>query len=569
MSLGRFITALSVVALGGRASAATPGVLQIPFTSDALVSLNDPGGQYGGPGQMTYGQAHNQASMGRYGPDGPWQAVAISVGDFALKESTRNPYSGVWPVIGGVTFLLGGQAGGNYTAQASQRKQSVSFRPDPSTYFTNAIMTYDGQTSAESAALVTANSSVGQLSVHRLLGASDYESFNFTAEVVEMTVWEISLRNGGKYTPKTGLLGMKAVLNSLTGNVCTTACTKEDFKNIGVIGSRTFSLHIGSVSTIIGQQGSFALGGYEQTRIVGPVGVFDLMDDMPVVFLRDLFLGVESGYSPFLTDRADNISVFTGLPLGDVRSAELNSKLRASQGSVVLTPSAAAPGIYLPRYLCEGLAPYLPVIHDPSTGYYLWDTASPFYNVVVNSAGYLGFVISDRNARNITIKVPFILLDLDLEPPLVPVTTKYFPCHPLPSSPGGHWLLGRAFLQAAFFGYSLDQNVSYLAQAPGPDVEQSVVRAWRPESVGVPEDSSLPLDAFYRSWWRHMFRLNTPLDPVSGVPLRATGGGGLRRGKRGGGGAVELGLGGTEVVELGDEKEKEVGVVERKEQVSD
>lgn len=421
MTLRRFITALSVVALGRPASAATTGVLQIPFTNDAVPSLNNPAGEYGGSGQPTYTQALARARMGLYGPDGPWQAVAVSVGDFATTDLTRNPYSGVWPIIGDLTFLLDSQDGGNYTTPDTPTRATVNFRnfqPDPSTYFTNATLKYHGQQVGQSPGM---QPGLGLLSVHRLMGTSYYDSFNFTTEVVAMAGWEVSLPNGNKHTPKTGLLGMKAVLNSFTGNGCTTACTQGDLKNIGVIGSRTFSLHIGS--PMIGQQGSFALGGYEQTRIVGPVGVFEMVDDMPIVFLRDLFLGVEAGYSPFRTDRTDNISVFTGLPREDVRSAELNTKLRASQGTVVVTPSAAAPGIYLPKYLCEGLARYLPVILDSSTGYYFWNTTSPFYSALRLSAGYLGFVVSDRNARNITIKVPFDLLSLNLEPPLVPVPT--------------------------------------------------------------------------------------------------------------------------------------------------
>lgn len=434
----RFITALSVVALGGRASAATPGVLQIPFTNDAVTTRNQGAVQFGGPAQPTYGEALAQARMGLYGPDGPWQAVAISVGDVATPGPTRNQYSGVWPIIGDFTYLLGPQAGGNYTTAQGAQKDLVSVALYDS--FTNETMKYadsdDGQPWPERPDIGVAKSSVGLLSVHQFTGISDYyDSFKFTTNILEVAGWEASLPNGNKYTLKTGHLGMRGVLNSFTGNGCTTACTQEDFKNIGVIGSRTFSLHIGS--TMTGQQGSFALGGYEQTRIVGPVGVFDVMpvDNMPIVFLRDLFLGVEAGHSPFRTDRTDNISVFTGVPFGDDRSAKLNTKLRARQGSVVVMPSASSPGIYLPEFLCEGLSRYLPVILDPSTGYYFWNTTSPFYTALESSAGYLGFVVSDRNARNITIKVPFVLLRLNLEPPLVPVPTKVSspPHPPLPS----------------------------------------------------------------------------------------------------------------------------------------
>lgn len=156
-------------------------------------------------------------------------------------------------------------------------------------------------------------------------------------------------------------------------------------------------------------------------------------------------------------------------------------------------------------------------------------------------------------------------------------------------------MLGRAFLQAAFFGYSLDQNVSYLAQAPGPDVQQSVVRAWRPEDTGA--ESSLPPDAWATSWRQHMHPLRLRVDPNSGEPVWSSLEGGrrvdgatlggiiggtlggfafllamwkvgfwLRGGRRsvargGGGGAAAVELGEkTEVVELGDEKVCEKGV---------
>ena len=72
---------------------------------------------------------------------------------------------------------------------------------------------------------------------------------------------------------------------------------------------------------------------------------------------------------------------------------------------------------------------------------------------------------------NVTINVPFQLLDLTLNAPLISTPTSYFPCQP-PLS-GQKYSLGRAFLQAAFIGVSWgNQNNGewYLAQAPGPNI---------------------------------------------------------------------------------------------------
>lgn len=133
----------------------------------------------------------------------------------------------------------------------------------------------------------------------------------------------------------------------------------------------------------------------------------------------------------------------------------------------------------------------------------------------------------------------------------------------------------------------------YLAQAPGPDLEPSIVRAWGRESIGVPDDSSLPLDAFNKTWKRHMSTLSSPLDPVSGLPTPVADRGGvdgglvggivggaigglvfailvmwgvvsrLTRGETGeaGDGVAAVELGGTvEMVEMGDENVWEKGV---------
>ena len=73
---------------------------------------------------------------------------------------------------------------------------------------------------------------------------------------------------------------------------------------------------------------------------------------------------------------------------------------------------------------------------------------------------------------DLTIKAPFALLNLTLEPPLVEEPTFCFPCRPEMLEISS---LGRAFLQAACLGVHWDREPPqwYLAQAPGPKISQN------------------------------------------------------------------------------------------------
>ena len=118
-----------------------------------------------------------------------------------------------------------------------------------------------------------------------------------------------------------------------------------------------------------------------------------------------------------------------------------------------------------------------------------------------------------------TIKVPFSLLNLTLEPPIVPTPLQYFPCQPLiaPDKSSVNFL-GRAFLQAAFFAINWDQTIYYLAQAPGPSPDAPNI-----QPLGV-EDKTLrtsPASKFADSWsktWIPYEAHNTPQAQPSNAP---------------------------------------------------
>ncbi|KAI9036772.1 Peptidase aspartic [Aspergillus affinis] len=145
-----------------------------------------------------------------------------------------------------------------------------------------------------------------------------------------------------------------------------------------------------------------------------------------------------------------------------------NSSLH--QGTTV-EASPGDPYIYLPKSSCDAITSELPTTYDSDLVLYLWNTFDPRYAQIISSPSYLSFEFNkdSLNSANITIKVPFALLNLTLEAPLVKSPKLYFPCMGTDSTPA----LGRTFLQAAFMAanWSWGGRIGnwILAQAPGPN----------------------------------------------------------------------------------------------------
>ncbi|KAK3690192.1 hypothetical protein B0T22DRAFT_481366 [Podospora appendiculata] len=192
------------------------------------------------------------------------------------------------------------------------------------------------------------------------------------------------------------------------------------------------------------------------------------MGFLPRVFLRDVTLGVQLGLSPF-NDTAmgpeRSIGIFQGVQ--NDQANKLTQQHQGQAGAAMVVPDPNVPLIYLPPGTCEKAASYLPVTWDSVLGYYVWDVSSPRCARIVSSPAYMGFVLTDRQGKNVTIKVPFRVLDLTLSSPIADPPIAYFPCKSVDSTTG-YWKLGRAFLQAAFLGVNYNNNLTFLAQAPGP-----------------------------------------------------------------------------------------------------
>ena len=229
--------------------------------------------------------------------------------------------------------------------------------------------------------------------------------------------------------------------------------------------SYSYGLHIGSAA--FNYPGSLIFGGWDKGRAIGPGTTFGATSPQ----LLDVSLGVEAGASPF----ASNLNMplpKTGLLLSNANTST----------TLPARPDPLVPYIYLPGGTCAALAARLPVTFDASSGYYFWNTSDPAYARITTSPAWLGFTFppAPGNTANVLIKVPFALLTLNLTKPAIAGGQQpYFPCMPYvpptatasgPGSAPGYsdYVLGRAFLQAAFLGRNWQTKVSWLAQAPGP-----------------------------------------------------------------------------------------------------
>ena len=219
-------------------------------------------------------------------------------------------------------------------------------------------------------------------------------------------------------------------------------------KNPGHIGSMSWGMHIGSYSPKI--NGSLIIGGYDQTRLVGSPGIFTNSR----VNLTNVSLGSSPGGFNW-TQQQQLSQDFLTAKESNTFSSPLN---------VSLSPSV--PYLYLPSSVCSALASVLPISYNADFNLFTWDTANATYTSLVTSPTYLDFSFNDVHNNPLSIKVPFALLNLTLEAPLVNEPIQYFPCSPTSST----FALGRAFLQAAFIGMNYNSSTFWLAQAPGPNL---------------------------------------------------------------------------------------------------
>lgn len=456
-------------------------------------------------------------STTKFGPDGPWQAVRITVGgnDSALIIGIQNVTElSVYPGGSWSSMTFAESACSNYSN--TMCGLGGTWDPDPNQVIQQPVtgsqpfwvdkssgidvkgakevilgLTINGKTvwnatlaSASSGNITYPNGMVGGVTLGYLsLGAPRTKQFFSTSDTEVGHGYNASLFAGQLFDDKE-------------------------------IPSYSYGLHIGSAA--FNYSGSLVFGGYNKGRVIGPVTSFPGQDTVDLV---DISIGVEYGGSPFNFTSKDKL-------------------LSTGQTAVSLNP--LSPYISLPRKTCDALAALLPVTFDQSLKYYVWNTEDPLFAKIVSSPAYIGFTFppSPGDRDNVVIKLPFALLNLTLEKPITNTPKQYFPCMPYEGSP----TLGRAFLQTAFIGTNWGRNLSWLAQAPGPGVARQGLGV---QNTDLPEqattiDGFTGQNLFNESWKGHWSIIDSqsisgPQPSVVGdPPVGGQSKGGLSKGAKAG-----------------------------------
>jgi len=413
--------------------------------------------------QVVTGPLQLVQSENSYGPDGPWHAVSVVLGDPGQRIDLYPAGSSFGSLIltnsvcDGITDKPCGSGGTYYpTASKSAGQQSISWQHISDT-------TTDGNWTGGALLYQYSNASYGQDNLilnsengERVEDVDLYRFFNVSMKYPDGTLYPMQV---GQLA-----LGNTDTNQSFTTNGGVTingTLVPNYLHDHNIIPSSSYGLHYGSAALNLDL--SLWLGGYDQTRVLSPVASQSYSSSSDNTFrltLRDITLGVDQGASPFNYSTRERMLAEGNDSIGD-------------GVQVILNPGA--PYLNLPNSTCQVLARDLPVTYNWKYGLYLWNESDPQYHRIVTSPTYLSFIFDTQNPVNLTIKVPFLLLNLKLDAPLTATPTHYFPCQPPQDPNNQQYGLGRAFLQAAFIGvrWSGVAGQWYLAQAPGPGVTKT------------------------------------------------------------------------------------------------
>lgn len=330
-----------------------------------------------------------------------------------------------------------------------------------------------------------------------------------------------ALPNGTTYPLTVGSLSLGAWLDVQTWGTYQGLTIPGYLWDSNRTTSNSFGLHYGSA--LLGLGGSLIFGGYDQSRVLGDVGSFDLgANGSMALELIDIGLGVESGISPFNATSAGGLL-----------------KFKASGQSIPTTINPLVPYLFLPTDTCAAIAEFLPITLASDIGLYKWNTADTAYQRVLSAPTYLDFVFQSAGSSggNLSIKVPLQLLNLTLEAPIVSTPERYFPCRPYdPTTPTKDpFLIGKAFLQAAFIGMNWELEKFFLAQAPGPSVGPSQIQEISSKTTNI---TSNPISGFSTTWAKNWAPI---IDSSAPKTIQAMGTGLGRGAKAGIGVGVALG----------------------------
>lgn len=442
---------------------------------------------YGTVAQNTLHPFQVKTSSRHYGPDGPWQAVSVFYGSptQAIDLYPGRTFDSIiltTSVCKGVSLTPCGSGGlFNPSISSSLDDSSISYSDGNEGFgvdWTGGALRIGGD----------AHLALDQLT----FSGPDRVIPNISTRLI----YDASITNpdGTKYPPQVGQLSLGSTSEiqsfgrgpnqkSVDANLIPGYLWKNK-----EIPSSSFGLHIGSAA--LGPPLSLWIGGYDQSRILGFVAEISYSGESWFFEsdLLDIEIGVDHGGSPFSYSKWEGIL------------AEGNSSI-SNALKVAMNPGA--PYLALPKSTCAAIAKDLPVTFNVEYGLYFWDVDDPQYARIVTSPSYLSFKFRASSPTNasLTVNVPFQLLNLTLEAPLINELTPYFPCQP--PQLGDEYSLGRAFLQAAFLGVNWNQGLGtwYLAQAPGPNTSSIPSVACYPNTFTESSSSSSKWSDTWNGHW--------------------------------------------------------------------
>jgi hypothetical protein len=439
-----------------------------------------------------------------FGPDGPWQAIQVQIGspgqkialypggtfethifsksicaNISLGTSCPANYSGVFDNSTSTTLI---QDAIQYPASVDLSDNSLNIGGSPAKHVMD-------QVNIDGFGNIIPNVSIA---LH-----SDSYLIYPDGSTYPLSVGTFALGSTGDVNQTFADSPFPGINASLIPNYL----ASSEANSAQQIPSNSFGMHIGSVYPAV--SGSLYLGGYDQNRVIGNIstqqggGSGNVAGDFDIEML-DIGINVIEGSSPW------NTSSISGLLMAG--NFSITSALQ-------VTIQPLGPYLDLPKSTCDAIAAWLPVTYQPKYGLYFWNVNDPQYQKIVTSPSVLSFTFrkDQSNSQNLTINVPFILLNLTLDSPLISTPTQYFPCN---AQSRGYYSLGRAFLQAAFLGTNWDaangQGLWWLAQAPGPNIAQQPTI----QNIGTTDDTiTASLNDWKTSWdntWKALPATGSP-----------------------------------------------------------
>ncbi|CAI7665513.1 unnamed protein product [Penicillium glandicola] len=425
-----------------------------------------------------------------YGPDGPWHAVSVELGS---NNQVIDLYPGDrWAS----TILIDTVCADNASAPCYADRAGLFNISDSTSAVTLNTPTDTSQMtwlSDQSSAGVNKWGATGYVKEGVLADTITLQNSHKIPNISMVSIYDAyqEYPNGKRYPVSVGILSLGGPwpTHVVDGNTFNLLCAWEHWNesSLHAIPSYSWGMHIGSVDLEI--PGSLMLGGYDQSRVLGQVSTqqVDATNNFGSleIYLKDIGIGVATGNSPFAFENK------TGL-------FRWGNSTTSRAKTVVIDPTL--PYLYLPQDTCDAMAADLPVTFNEGLGLYFWNTDDENYKKITSSPTYLSFTFENAaTTENITIKVPFPLLKLTLQAPLVEHNTTYFPCYPSDS-----FILGRAFLQAAFIGTNWQEGIGagywFLAQAPGPAIGSSNLQSIETSNTSLKASANPWEETWDGSW---------------------------------------------------------------------